>query len=258
MSNTGRVNYHVHAPYRQSFVIDADGVAGNLISPELAETQITLNDLRIAGSTTYARDGVAFETYPSAITDFSDMQDWRQQYDRELAALLTDRLTAREVIVFDHTLRVDDPDANRKPARNVHSDYSPEGAEKRLVDLLGPQRAADWQGGHYAFINIWRPVENPINSAPLGFVRPVSVPHEDWIKIDLIYPDRRGNIMGLVANKHHEWIYQSCMNPNEIVYFNIYDNQGLPSVAHSAIDLVENPGITSVRKSLESRTLVRF
>ena len=64
--------------------------------------------------------------------------------------------------------------------------------------------------------------------------------------------------MGLVGNPEHEWIYQSKMTPDEVAIFNIYDNRGLPSIAHSAIDMVEDPNVTTIRKSIESRTLVRY
>lgn len=258
MARIGRVNYHVHAAEQQTFHIDAGGIVGNLISPELVETDIKLHDLRTTGSTSFLIDSVAFYHNPTAITRFSDIAALQPVYDDELTKLLKSRLAVREVIVFDHTLRIDDPKADRKPARNVHSDYSPEGAEKRLIDLLGPDTAAEWATGHFAFINVWRPVGDLVNSAPIGFVRPSTVKDADWIKLDLIYPDRRGHIMGLAANDDHEWIYQSLMTPEEIVYFNIYDNKGQPPVAHSAIDLVENKHVSSIRQSIESRTLVRY
>lgn len=259
MSRTGMVNYHVHKPERQAFEIDAGGIEGNLVSPELMTTEIALTDLRDGNATAaFEADGFAFAKAPTRVTDFARQVDWQAVYDRELDALLRQAIGAQEVIVFDHTLRTDDPRAKRRPARHVHSDYSPQGAEKRLLDILGPDRAAAWATGHYAFINVWRPVENPINSAPLAFVRPSSVAKGDWIEIDLIYPDRRGQVMGLVADTRHEWVYLSRMTPDEVVYFNIYDNSGRTPVAHSAIDRVEDPNVTTIRKSVESRTLVRF
>ncbi|WP_299409215.1 CmcJ/NvfI family oxidoreductase [uncultured Roseobacter sp.] len=258
MPRTGVVNYHVHKPERQAFKIDADGIVGNLVSPELVSTRVTIQDAREDGKPiSFARDGIAFETRPSAVQDFAS-GNWQLTYDAELSELLRQKLGVKEVIVFDHTVREDDPNSDRKPARNVHSDYSTEGAEKRLVDILGADRAAEWSQGHYAFINIWRPVGTTINSAPLGFVRPMSVKPEDWILIDLIYPDRRGHIMGLAASGQHEWVYQSKMTPDEVAFFNIYDNRDLPSVAHSAIDMVEDPAVTTIRRSIESRTLVRY
>ncbi len=259
MTRSALVNYHVHKDTRQAFELDVGGIVGNLISPELAPTRVELIDTRTAASTiSFAEDGVEFASRPSAVESFSDTGEWRPTYDAELTQLLTEKLGAQEVVIFDHTVRVDDPDAVRKPARNVHSDYSSDGAQQRLIDLLGEDGAENWNAGHFAFINIWRPVAYPINSAPLGFVRPSTVDPEDWILLDLIYPDRNGQIMGLVGNPRHEWIYQSRMTPDEVVFFNIYDNRGRPSVAHSALDMVEDESVTTIRKSIESRTLVRF
>ncbi|WP_298934828.1 CmcJ/NvfI family oxidoreductase [uncultured Ruegeria sp.] len=258
MTRTATVNYHVHKSYRQAFELDAGGIAGNLISPELAATSVVLADNRTTtSSVSFACDAVEITPLKTQVRDFAG-NGWKPIYDTELKAMLQGRLGAREVVVFDHTVRVDDPEATRKPARNVHSDYSRNGAEQRLVDLLGVETAAEWAQGHYAFVNVWRPVDHPINSAPLGFVRPSSVDPSDWILLDLVYPDRKGQIMGLVGNPDHEWIYQSKMTPDEVAIFNIYDNQGLPSIAHSALDMVEDPNITTIRKSIESRTLVRY
>lgn len=258
MMRSATVNYHVHKDKRQAFELDAGGIVGNLISPELEEAQVRVFDARsVNHAVSFHADAVEFATFPSSVRKFCG-DTWQEVYDRELTALLTEKLKAKDVVIFDHTVRVDDPSATRKPARNVHSDYSPDGARSRLIDLLGDETAATWEEGHYAFINAWRPVGQPINSAPLGFVRPSSVDPKDWILLDLIYPDRIGQIMGLVGNPGHEWIYQSIMTPEEIVFFNIYDNCGLPSIAHSALDLVEDPTVTSIRRSIESRTLVRF
>lgn len=258
MQRTGTVNYHVHKAERQSFELDANGIVGNLISPELAPTRVTLTDIRGHTRTMhFSEEGFTFLVSPSHIQTFSE-SNWQEGYNQEVTQLLTEKLSACEVVIFDHTIRVDDPEATRKPARNVHSDYSDEGARQRLIDLLGSQKAQEWEQGHYAFINLWRPIGQRINSAPLGFVRPSSVDREDWILLDLIYPDRKGQIMGLVGNENHEWVYLSNMTPDEVAVFNIYDNQGLPSVAHSALDLVEDPTVSIPRKSIESRTLVRF
>lgn len=258
MTRTATVNYHVHKKERQAFELDADGIVGNLVSPELAMTEIEVADVRSNGCGSFAEMSVGFKHAVSEAHSFEDAQDWQRIYDAELTQFLQTELDAKEVFVFDHTVRIDAPSADRKPARNVHSDYSQSGAEQRLVDLLGPETAADWAKGHYAFINLWRPIEAPINSAPLGFIVPDSVAEADWITLDLIYPDRVGQIMGLAANPDHRWIYMSQMTPGEVAFFNIYDNRGQPSVAHSALDMTEDPSIHAVRKSIESRTLVRY
>ncbi len=259
MPRTATVNYHVHKAERQGFQIDAGGVVGNLISPELAVTEVRVNDVRAGeAAISFGRDAVAFIEAPTEVASFDRGDGWRAVYDRELTGLLKRELGVNEVVIFDHTVRVDDPEAARKPARNVHSDYSVDGARQRLVDILGPERASEWSQGHYAFINAWRPVDHPINSAPLGFVWPSSQKDGDWILLDLIYADRVGQIMGLAANPQHEWVYRSRMTPGEVAFFNIYDNSGLPSIAHSALDMVEDEAVRTMRKSIESRTLVRY
>ncbi len=259
MAQNATVNYHVHKPEQQAFYLDSDGIVGNLISPELVEKEVTVADVRNPGNAaSFQVDSVGFAHVPSAVHAFDRDNAWQAAYDAELTTLLRGELGAREVVIFDHTVRVDDPNAARKPARNVHSDYSVDGARQRLADILGVERSADWNTGHYAFINVWRPVGDPINSAPLGFIRPSTVDDKDWILLDLIYPDRKGQIMGLAANPRHEWIYQSRMTSDEVAFFNIYDNRGRPSIGHSALDMVEDPDIQTIRKSIESRTLVRY
>jgi hypothetical protein len=259
MHNTATVNYHVHKPERQAFELDAEGIVGNLISPELVATEIRVRDEREAdNNVSFAKDSVGFVAFPTKVRSFESKDGWQQVYDQELTEMLMTEVDAQEVIIFDHTFRVDDPKAVRRPARNVHSDYSAEGAHQRLIDILGRERASEWSMGRYAFINVWRPIAHPINSAPLGFILPRSVANDDWILLDLIYPDRVGQIMGLAANPDHEWIYVSKMTPDEVAFFNIFDNHGRASIAHSALDMVEDPAVQSIRTSIESRTLVRY
>ena len=259
MSVQAIVNYHVHSESEQAYHIDACGEAGKLLSPKLDPIEVVVDDIRWhRDKPNFQRDSVQFLKHGTSIENFTRNDDWRAIYDKELRIMLTDQIDAKEVIVFDHTVRIDNPDSTRRPARNVHSDYSQQGAHNRLRDLIGDETARDWEAGHFAFINVWRPVEQAITSAPLGFIRPETVMARDWIELKLVYPDRVGSIMGVAANADHEWIFCSNMHPDEIVFFNIYDNQNLPSIAHSALDVRSAAAAPSVRKSIESRTLVRY
>jgi len=253
------VNYHVKKSVPQAFEFDVDGIVGNLVSPELVPTDIKVADIRHSDfQPSFAQDGMVFLNQPSSVRDFESNNRWQEIYDRELEGLLKAQLRASEVIVFDHTVRIDDPEAPRRPARNVHNDYSKAGAEERLIDLVGEARAEEFHAAGYGFVNVWRPVERVITTSPLGFIRPRSVKADDWMDIGLVYPDRFGQILGVAANKGHEWFYQSAMTPDEIVVFNIYDNRGRPQLAHSALDLPGDAHATRPRKSIESRTLVRY
>jgi len=259
MSIDASVNYHVKKPTPQAFEFDVDGIIGNLISPELVTTEVTVADLRDANfKPNFQRDGIEFIEHASRVKSFKNGGDWTETYEQELKELLKSRIGAKEVIVFDHTVRIDDPDAARRPARNVHNDYNKAGAKQRLIDLVGEERAEIFSESGYGFVNVWRPVANTIKSSPLGFIRPTSMKPDDWMDIDLIYPDRLGQILGVAANDGHDWFFKSHMTPDEAVIFNIYDSEGRPHLAHSALDLPSDVHASIPRKSIESRTLIRY
>lgn len=254
----GTVNYHRRSAERQAYHIDPEGEVGRLKSPDHDVVEVVLRDLRTqAERMSFSTDGLLFAVEPTQAQLSSSEEFWRTSYEAELRAMLVRQIGAEDVIIFDHTLRVDDPEAARRPARNVHTDYSPEGARARLTSLVGADQAARWAESHFGFVNVWRPVGSVVQTSPLGFVRPSSIQPDDWVILDLIYPDRVGQIMGLVANPQHDWVMLSAMRPDEVAIFNIFDSGGLPPVAHSAIELNETvPHVT--RTSLESRTLVRY
>ena len=259
MQSKATVNYHIKSHVSQAFRFDVDGIRGNLVSPELIPKKIHVKDVR--GDTCpvdFDRDGIVFAEAATQIEDFEKSKDWGVSYNNELQTLLKQKIGAREVIIFDHTVRIDDPHAARKPARNVHNDYSHWGAEQRLVDLVGENLAREFRGGAFGFVNVWRPLEHAIKSSPLGFIRPSSMKSDDWMTIELIYADRRGQILGVAASEDHEWFYLSEMTPDEVAIFNIYDNRGRPYLAHSALDMDSAGSVSVPRKSIESRTLVRY
>jgi hypothetical protein len=253
------VNYHIKRSEPQAFRFDVDGVVGNLVSPELVPTKVGVRDLSTGTlAVDFDRDGITFESSAMKVTDFDPSSDWEEAYDDELRALLKAKIGAQDVIVFDHTVRIDDPTAGRRPARNVHNDYSQSGAEQRLIDIVGQDRARKFRVGHFGFVNVWRPIEHSIKTSPLGFIRPSSVKVEDWMMVELIYPDRIGKILGVAANDDHDWFYKSEMTPDDIAIFNIYDNKRRPFLAHSALDMDESQPVQAPRKSIESRPLVRY
>lgn len=260
MSTRARVNYHVKKTVRQAFELDGHGESGQLVAPELATNEVCVSDLRAgANPPSFDTDGVVFVHRPTAVKDFRSDDACRATYEAELSELLKQQIGAEDVIVFDHTVRVDDPHAARRPARNVHNDFTRASAEHRLVELLGETQARKLREGRFGFVNIWRPIEHPVESSPLGFIRPASMHPDDWMDIDVIYPDRVGQVLGVAANDRHQWFYRSGMTPDEAIVFCIYDNGGRrPHIAHSALDLVERDQTAAVRMSIESRSLVTY
>ena len=141
MTQTATVNYHVHKPERQAFELDAGGIVGNLILPELAPTQVNVVDVRACDKCAFKDQSVGFTHFTTAVESFGEDQVWTPTYDAELTRLLGTELHAKEVIIFDHSVRIEDTYSDCLPARNVHSDYSQIFAEKRLIDILCPENA---------------------------------------------------------------------------------------------------------------------
>lgn len=214
------VNYHIRKTTPQAFEFDVDGVNGKLVSPDLVASEVCVTDLRHSQQQTqFCRDGIEFISYPTSVSDFETGDDWHAPYNLELTDTLKGCTGAQEVVIFDHTVRIDNPAAPRRPARNVHIDYNQAGAEQRLIDLLGAESAEAFTRAGYGFVNVWRPIEHIIRSSPLGFIRPTSLSDEDLMDIGLIYPDRVGQITGVAANRSHQWFFKSEMCPDEIVIF---------------------------------------
>lgn len=258
LSILASVNYHVESDNEQYFEIDVGGVPGELISPILIKRQVLVEDIRDSiASLHFFRDSVCFVHQPSKALTFGKADFDQTIYDDELIQLIKNHLGAKEVFVFDHTVRIDDEKSSRKPVRNVHSDYSEKGAQNRLCSLLGKEVAKTWMDGHYAFINVWRPIVHSVECSPLGFIRSQSVKDKDWEIIGLKYPDRMGEILGLKHSDTHEWFHLSAMTPDEVAIFNIHDNLGLSTIAHTALELSNNPK-AKTRKSIESRLLVKY
>ncbi|WP_017445534.1 CmcJ/NvfI family oxidoreductase [Gayadomonas joobiniege] len=258
MKARATVNYHVKSHLPQFFQIDAGGIKGQLISPKLLARQVDVADERDRpGLVNFLNDGLVFTEYDFDNVDFINNDFNSELYQAELTDLVKKHLPARQVIAYDHTIRNSADTEARKPVKNVHSDFSEAGAKQRLFDILGPERAKIWLSGHFAFINVWRPLAHPVSEWPLGFVQPNTVSADDWETIVLKYPDRIGEILGLTYSVQHQWLYRSNMTPNEAALFNVFDNKGLQTVAHSALELHQMP-TRQPRKSIESRLLVQY
>lgn len=254
---TATVNYLPADTDQPQIFIDPDGEIGRRIDPVREQTLVTLHDVREGEAPKFSSHGLEFITMPSKVSEFDKDQSFRAVYDPEIDALIKKVSGAQEVVIFDHTVRVDDNNI-RRPARHVHGDYSATSGPVRLRELLGDETAADWDKGHYGIINVWRPIKHPVQTAPLAFADPTTVQEGDWTDIDMIYPDRRGQITGLKRNDKHRWIYMPEMTPEEAVVFTTFDSAGTPAVGHSAVDLTVLPENAKPRQSIETRALVRF
>lgn len=230
----------------------------------IAPRRVAILDARpIAAELSLAENGAALAPSRSAVTDFTDEAEVRRRYYPEVEALLRARAEAREVVVFDHTVRIDGAGAHggRVPVRRPHGDYTPKSGPQRLRDVLGPERAADWARGRWRIVNVWRPFGGPVEMAPLAFADPATLAPGDLVATDLVYPDRVGEVFSLAWSPGQRWMYLPDMIPEEALLLKTYESDPhAPArfVPHTAFDDPGSPPAAAPRRSIEVRALVRL
>ena len=234
---------------------------------EYADRDVDIHDARtVADRLTLDREGLAFLHHDTKVTDFYDETQIAEIYYPEIAELLKRVEGAEEVVVFDHTRRADGLDSAdkgvRPPVRSVHNDYTEKSGPQRVRDLLTPQEAETWLSGRrFAFINVWRPINGTVETAPLAVADATSVPYEDFIAADLVYTDRTGEIFDVAYRPEHRWYYISGQRQDEVMLLKCYDSlrDGTARfTAHTAFDDPTSPPGAKPRESIEIRTMVLY
>ena len=257
------VNFVRPGSTKPRIFVDEGGRAGFREDFEREERYVPIRNIRgQEDDFQFARDGLAFLRQHSGVEDFANFADWQSVYDAEVQALLKEHAGVAETVVFDHTLRLDDTGAaGRKPVRHAHGDYTGQSGPQRLRDLLPPDTADSWERGRFGIINLWRPINGPVETAPLAFVAPGSLAAGDLVPTDLVYPDRTGEIYELAYNPGQDWVYLAGQDVDEVTLFKTYDSaDGLDQriAPHTAFDLSDQNGLSRPRHSIETRALVRF
>jgi len=149
-------------------------------------------------------------------------------------------------------------DAEYRPvALYAHVDYTEESARDKLSNVLSNEEFASWTEGHWGIVNMWRPLDLPVQRTPLAFIDPDSVKPEDRLVKKLNLPGRTGKITGFLKRDYYRWVMVDKMETNRVWIFTQYDTGSIPWVPHSALDL---PGTENAppRRSIESRMCVRY
>jgi hypothetical protein len=202
---------------------------------------------------------------PSAVANLEDETQVVQQYYAEADALLRAHTGAVKTVIFDHTIRVDQPGREaaglREPVRYVHNDQTERSAIRRVRDHLPADEAEQRLNKRFAIINLWRPIGGPIFTTPLALCDASTIDAEDFIPSDLVYRDKIGETFSVRANPRHRWYYYPQLRPEEALLLKIYDSQTdlvARAGAHTAFDDPTTPPDAPPRRSIELRALVFF
>ncbi|KAK5095533.1 hypothetical protein LTR70_003456 [Exophiala xenobiotica] len=224
------------------------------------EIEVELNDIRDRESDFWL-DKDAFQAIkgiPSEEKDFTDDEHIKNTYYPEVEKLLLDHVPgAHKVTLFDHTIRRSNPDAPRAPVTRVHVDQTVRSTEWR-VNLHNPEEAEELLKGRYRIINVWRPLNGPVQASPLGFASADSTEDHDLVPVEHRYPHRTGETAAVRYNKGQQFYYWSGMMNDERLLLKCYDSQdGVGQrVPHTAFVDPRTPEGARGRESIEVRALV--
>jgi len=220
-----------------------------------ANVPVTIYDIR-GQESSFNLDNNAFATLttsPSAEKDFTLDDSIKKKYYPEVEELLLKHVPgAKRIILFDYTIRR--ATGNRNPVTRVHIDQTRASAFARVHHHL-PAEASELLKSRVRIINVWRPLNGPVQSWPLAFADSSTVSDDALVGIEHRYPDRTGETAAVKhANEH--WHYWSGMENDERLLLMCFDSEKGGRVPHTAFIDPRTPHGARERESIEVRALV--
>jgi hypothetical protein len=211
------------------------------------------------------QNGFQLVEHRSAVTDFFDAEALKAVYYPEIQDLIAKTSGANQVVVFDHTLRSGDEGEReakliREPVLSAHNDYTEWSGPQRVREIMG-DAAQELLERRFAIIQVWRPIDRPIQANPLAIADARSVAAEDLLVAERRYPHRVGQTYRLKYNPRHRWYYFPQMRRDEAIVFKVYDSatdgRARFTPHTSFVDPGTPPGAPP-RQSIEARALAFF
>lgn len=224
-----------------------------------ASHSVTINDIRTSDKT-FSLNKNAFlplSSVPPSKADFTSNDSIKQLYYPEVESLLLKSLpgSPNRVLIFDHTIRHAASGFPRAPVTRVHIDQTAKASLQRVSRHL-PDEAAELLKSRVRIINVWRPLNGPVESFPLAFANSATVPDSALVGIEHRYPDRTGETAALHHTEGQEWWYWSAMQDDERLLLQCFDSESGARLPHSAfVDPRTTPDARG-RESIEVRALV--
>jgi hypothetical protein len=141
------------------------------------------NGRLIAGRLSLEEQGFVFVEHKTRVADFFDAEQLKTVYYPEVEQLIKSASGASRVVIFDHTLRSGDEAEReekliREPVLSAHNDYTEWSGPNRVREFL-PDEAEALLAHRFAIIQVWRAINQPIQSNPLAVADASSVAMED-------------------------------------------------------------------------------
>ena len=211
------------------------------------------------------RTGFVLVDHRTAVRNFFDEQEVKSVYYPEVEVLIRRESGCSRVVIFDHTLRSGDEGERekrliREPVLSAHNDYTEWSGPQRVRDIMGAEAPVLLER-RFAIIQVWRAINQPIESNPLALADARSVAFEDLLIAERRYPDRVGQTYRLKYNPAHRWFYFPRMARDEALVFKVYDTLKDGRARFTPHTSFDDPGTApdaAPRQSIEARALAFF
>ena len=211
-------------------------------------------------------NGFEFLDHQTKVSEFYDTDEVKSIYYEEVNSLLMKLTEAKKVVIFDHTLRSGDKVTRntkklREPVLSAHNDYTEWSGPQRVKEIMPKEEADKLLKRRFSIIQVWRPINGPINRNPLAICDARSVTKKDFIRTERRYPNRTGETYRLSYNPSHKWFYFPNMKQNEVIVFKVYDSSRdgrARFTPHTSFEDPNTPAGSPPRESIEVRALVFY
>ena len=248
---------------------------------------------------TLLRNGFQLANLKTALDDFHDTEKIKAVYFPEVQDLVKRITGASRVVIYDHNVRqspgndfgdhVKGYQGIQGPAKRIHVDATPPGAESIMSFMCKDDDVEDIKRRGYQLINVWRPLKR-IDRDPLIVADMNKMPAEDLVTIPRSYfngltnsnyvckydgyngsaiiegdekANGKGDLQvadGLSHGGEHSWWYWGGQDTDEVVLFSSSDcrpGKLATGAVHGSCPLPDQ-GDKPVRQSVECRVIAIF
>jgi len=220
----------------------------------------------IAGALSLDREGFALVRHDTKVADFYDEAQIETVYNPEIEALIRRETGAKDVVVFDHTLRAGDDGIRREklvrePVQRAHNDYTVRSGPKRVIDWFGEEDAKPLLDRRFAIFNIWRSTVGSVEAFPLAICDARSCVQSDFVISERRAKERVGETYRLAYSPAQRWFYFPHMKRDEAMLIKSYESAEdgrARFTPHTAIADPTTPPGAPPRQSIETRVFAFF
>ena len=218
-----------------------------------------------AGELSLEKHGFVLVPHPTRVENFFDPEQLTSVYYPEVEKLICEASGASRAVIFDHTLRSGDEAEReeklvREPVLSAHNDYTEWSGPQRVREIMGDEAQALLKR-RFAIVQVWRAINQPIQSNPLALADARSVAPEDLLVSERRYPHRVGQTYRLKYNPEHRWFYFPRLRRDEAIVFKVYDSEHDGRARFTPHTAFEDPTTSAgapPRQSIEARAFAFF